>query len=330
MGISFLIKAVRGFDPSRCLREVKRVSEKHGKAQCLVIADMLWCSLRYGAGPMDYALFDFCGKPSTLRKTYITRGINNRLVKKYNDPSAWKLFDNKTEFNRRFAPYIRRAWTTVDEMTMIDLQLLRNGKEEILYKPLAGTCGKGIRKISCGESVRHLFSKLKRLENGMLEEIVVQHPVMAALYPYAVNTVRVMTLYHNQQCTPLFAFLRIGNGGNVVDNLNSGGIAAKLDVHTGRILMPAADKDGIVYETHPMTGTPLVGFTVPHWEEVLSVCAEAAALVPEVGYVGWDVCVRENDVLLIEGNCYPGHDILQLPAYTPDGVGLLEEIEPYL
>lgn len=53
-------------------------------------------------------------------------------------------------------------------------------------------------------------------------------------------------------------------------------------------------------------------------------------MIPQVRYVGWDVAVRENDVLLIEGNSYPGHDILQLPAYTPNGYGLKPILEPYL
>ena len=33
---------------------------------------------------------------------------------------------------------------------------------------------------------------------------------------------------------------------------------------------------------------------------------EAAKVIPEVAYVGWDVAISENGPVIVEGNCFPG------------------------
>ena len=50
---------------------------------------------------------------------------------------------------------------------------------------------------------------------------------------------------------------------------------------------------------------------------------EAAQVVPQVGYVGWDVCFTPEGPCLVEGNQFPGHDIYQLPVHTPDKIGIM-------
>ena len=53
-------------------------------------------------------------------------------------------------------------------------------------------------------------------------------------------------------------------------------------------------------------------------------------MVPQVGYVGWDIAVTENGPLIIEGNHFPGHDILQMPPHVPDKIGMLPTFKKYI
>ena len=331
MEMRFAVKAMLEMDVKGRLADAKQVAAKTGKPTAAILADMFGCAVRYGAGPADYKLFELYSKTPLQRSTYITRGINNSLVKKYNDLSQTHKIDIKTEFYQYFAQYTGRRYLPAAGVTRETLAEFCTGKDRVLYKPADGCCGKGIEMIDLKAwPLEKLYLWLWEKKEGLLDEVVEQHSAMAALYPDSVNTVRLVTLRKAGVTTPLFAFLRMGMGGKVVDNLNSAGIAAKLELEDGSITLPAAGKDGRLYYSHPQTDTPIVGFTVPHWDQVLRIAQGASEVVPEVGYVGWDIAVRENDVVLIEGNSYPGHDILQLPAYTPENIGMKSLIKHFM
>ena len=85
----------------------------------------------------------------------------------------------------------------------------------------------------------------------------------------------------------------------------------------------ALDKQKNLYADHPATGTRIKGFMFPDWEKARALVTEAAQIIPEVGYVGWDVCFTPEGPCLVEGNQFPGHDIYQLPVHTPDKIGIM-------
>ena len=60
---------------------------------------------------------------------------------------------------------------------------------------------------------------------------------------------------------------------------------------------------------------------------MIKLVCEAGQVVPQVGLVGWDVCVTEKGPLLIEGNEFPGHDIYQLPPHRTNGIGVLPKFK---
>lgn len=331
MSIIYAVKRVFKMDLSRVGRDIKRVSKKSGKPSLIIFFDMLYCGIRYGAGPLDYDLFEFYNLNRKQRKTYVTRGVNNALVKKYNDRNMWHIFDNKNEFNTIFSKYINREWLFTENLTIDAFKSFAKDKDGFIYKPKDGTCGRGIEKILFKDAdLSEIYNDIINKPHGIIEEIVVQNSKLSEIYPLAINTVRVVTINDGKNVTPVFAFWRIGNNGKFVDNLNSGGMAAIINIEDGSISLPAADKDGITYTNHPYTNKAIVGFTIPMWDEVLKTVEGAAKIIPKVGYVGWDIAFSENSVQIIEGNCFPGHDILQLPAYTPNKIGLMSRVEKFL
>ena len=163
----------------------------------------------------------------------------------------------------------------------------------------------------------------------MLEEIVVQHEKMASLCPTSVNTCRIATLLGDKRQGIVYAFLRIGNG-KVMDNVDCGGMAARIDLDSGKLLTVAADKQGNVFDRHPMTGTPIVGFQIPYWDEAKDMCLRAAKVVPQVRFVAWDVAITPDGPRFIEGNSFPSHAIPQFAAHYPDGIGILPEFQKFI
>ena len=100
-------------------------------------------------------------------------------------------------------------------------------------------------------------------------------------------------------------------------------MVAPIDVETGIVQDRAIDKNKILYENHPATGTPIKGFKFPYWNEALEMCKEAAKVVPQMAYVGWDVGFTPEGPLFVEANEFPGHDIYQLPEHTPNKIGMM-------
>ena len=327
-----VLKLVRKINVGRMFDTAREISQQTGKNRLAVLTDSVWCGMKYSAGYMDYKVFAFYNLNGKQRATFVTRGYNNELIRRLNDKAYWDDFMDKVKFNRRFDRQLRRDWLEFAGSTPEDLGRFCEGKEWIMSKPLDACCGKGIEKLRPAdfESMEALHEYLQQAGCGLVEEVVVQHPDIAAIYPNAVNTIRMATILTGDKATVVYAFIRIGNKGHVVDNLNSGGMAAPLDVETGKIKYPAADKDGIVYDRHPQTDTPITGAVIPFWKEAVALCEECAKVIPQVRYVGWDIAITEKGPVVIEGNQFPGHDILQLPVHCPDKIGMLPVIKKAL
>ena len=58
------------------------------------------------------------------------------------------------------------------------------------------------------------------------------------------------------------------------------------------------------------------------FNEAVELVKKAAKVVPEIGYIGWDVAISENGPIIIEGNCFPG--VFQVkPSLDKNKVGLI-------
>ena len=147
----------------------------------------------------------------------------------------------------------------------------------------------------------------------------------------SVNTTRMVSIMNKKgEVEILTTFLRIGNG-KCVDNFNSGGMTAKVDIETGTVLEEAVNKAGELFEKHPLTGTIIKGFQIPYWNEAKELVKKAARESTHVRYVGWDVGMSVNGPVLIEGNQFPGHDIYQVAEKIgPDDIGILPRIQEIL
>ncbi len=301
---------------------VNKVHEKTGRNKVFLFADMVHCGLKYQAGYVDYDLFEMYNMTEKERATVITRGINNSLIKKYNDPEKRKIFHNKELFNERFDKYLKRDWLLINEGKFEEFKDFVSKHPIFIAKPTDLACGLGVDKVdSEDKDLKELFDKLLTNKQFLLEEPVVQCEEIAAIHPDSVNTLRVITL----KGKVVVAYLRIGNKHFHVDNFNHEGLAAPVDIHDGIIKYKALKKSGELYTEHPVTGVPIVGFKIPRWDEVVRFCETAAKEIPEVGYVGWDVCVMPDDICFIEANEFPGHDIYGLPPHRDKNEGLLPQ-----
>lgn len=329
--ISYLMKRLKNMNYKSMFDRVNIVKTKCDKSKFGIFIDMVWCGLRYGAGYVDYDVIGFYKLNSYQRSTMLTRGINNKFVKELNEKEYWHIFNNKNEFNDMFNEYLKRDYIfPISEKKEDTIKWLQN--HEIFFaKPNDGQCGKNIEKISTSDwngDFEKLYAHLIENKLELLEEPVIQCEEMNKLNPSSVNTIRMVSVMNkNSDVTILATFSRIGNG-KCVDNFNSGGMTAKIDVGTGKIIEDAVNKEGKIFENHPITGTKIKGFQIPYWDESKEMVKKAAKLSPHVRYVGWDVGMSENGPVLIEGNQFPGHDIYQVAEKIGENdIGVLPMFE---
>ena len=331
--ISFFFKRLVRMDWKKMWATTKLLKERSGKSRLWLLADMLRCGIKYNAGYMDYKIAEMYRLNDAQRRTVITRGVSNSIVRRMNDKAYWHFFDDKAQFNTLFARWIPRKWLLITPETKPEeLAAITEGRDALIGKPLEGSSGQGIQKYTKAQwagGMEAFRSLLLKDGIGILEEIVVQHPEMARLCPTSVNTCRIATLLGDKQQGIVYAFLRIGNG-KVMDNVDCGGMAARIDLASGKLLTVGADKAGNRYETHPITGTPIIGFTIPYWEEAKAMCMEAAQKVPQMRFVAWDVAITPDGPTFIEGNSFPSHAVPQFAAHYPDGIGILPEFRKFI
>lgn len=318
--VSYYIKRLMNMNYGAMFKAVGEVHRRSGKNSVGIFFDMIGCSLKYQAGYMDYKVFFFENLSGKQRATFVTRGVNNAYIKKLNNSEYYHYFNNKKEFNQEFKEYLNRDFLDLETASYEEFLDFVEKNPTFMAKPFDGQCGKGIEKITVdNDTVKtQLYKKLKENKQLLLEDYVIQHSEMSRLFPKSVNTIRMVTVRVNEKTTIVCRVIRIGNGDNVVDNYNHGGMISVVD-DNGVITKPAIDKAGNVYETHPVTGTEIMGFQIPMFEEAKALVMKMSEVFPQVGYTAWDICITENGPVAIEGNELPGYDLYQSKIHLNEG-----------
>lgn len=324
--LSYIFKIIKGSSLQRFFHVLDRIAQRSGKNKLFLCFDILNCAVRYGAGYHDYLIFKFHDMNSVQRNTYMTRIRNKKLISLLNDPEYTHIFGNKNEFDARFKDYLHRDFLDLGTCSEEDFASFVENKEVIFAKPNVGESGKGIQRLVKTDysTVHELYQYVMDPKNnfGVVEELIVQHPDLNVLYPHSINSYRIVTLVANGEAHCVYAVSKCGNEGKFVDNMENSGLCCPIDQETGKICGCAHTSALINYDVHPYTGVTLEGFQLPYVKEAIELAKKAALEVPQVKYVGWDVCITPTGPGIIEGNVYPGYDFWQLPEHTPDKIGL--------
>ncbi len=312
--VRYLIKVFRGASLQKLAKVIDRIHQKTHKSKVFLFFDILYCAIRFGAGYNDYLIFAFYDMNHAQRKTYVTRIINKKLINMLNSQSQEYWFDRKDMFNLRFSEYLGRDSLDIKSSDEVKLSAFIKDKKMFFAKPNVGECGKGIERLKPEDykDVSSLYQYIKNKNFGVLEEAIEQHDALSALYPFAVNTLRIVTLVAKNTPHCIYAVVKAGNtvqgSESFVDNLESGGVCAPLDPKTGKITGVGHTSLLINYTHHPYSGIEFIGYPIPFVPEAVELCLRAAMEIPEIRYVGWDVAITQNGPVIVEGNCHPGYD----------------------
>lgn len=207
-----------------------------------------------------------------------------------------------------------------------DVQKALGGLTSFVLKPNRGSQGKGIVVIKerqddsyismggktwsvptlqqqIGDIICGRFSQDKA-DIAYLEPRVTQHPSLQTLAPHGLADIRVIVLEKRILCAML-RLPTLQSDGKA--NLHQGAIGASVHLENGTITRAKLKRH--IATHHPDTGFELVGFVVPHWEQVIAI-AQRCADTNELGYMGIDICIDAHlGPLVLEVNGRPGLEV---------------------
>lgn len=142
------------------------------------------------------------------------------------------------------------------------------------------------------------------LPHLQIEEVIQQHPDMAAIYPHAVNTCRIVTVCRDGKPQFFSGYSLFGCGGTRVSNGFSGGIFVGFDEsgHLRETGMRELSLGGGVFDKHPDTGVAFKDCVIPCFKEVLELACAAHLAMDDITSIGWDIAITPTGPVIIEGN----------------------------
>lgn len=303
----FLRKDFKGI--GRIFREVSSIT---GETRLHHAIDYLFCSIRYGCGPIQYYEGSFYKLKAFERRLTYTYKRRDYISKCCNDKKFLHISANKVSFNKHFDKYIKRDWAYCKEISREDLETFITHNPRILFKPINLTKGKGIHELDRTKPIGELVDELMG-KDVLLEEYLVQHPQMC-YNNNSVNTLRITTILDKKGVAHVIrTSIRVGVGDAIVDNYSSGGVAYPVSMKYGRIDGPGINSSrGQDVYVHPGTDIYMLGREIPFLQEALNMVKEAAESIPQLRFVGWDVAITEKGPELIEGNTKPGEKLMEL------------------
>ncbi|WP_172978356.1 sugar-transfer associated ATP-grasp domain-containing protein [Microbacterium sp. SYP-A9085] len=305
--VNYFVGRVRRFRPSRVTTFARQIAREQGKWMPAVAVDMLWSAAFCDTAFIDYYEADFAALSRCERRTFMTSLIQHHIANRLNDPAAAEVFADKRRFHRRFAELTGREWLDLEEAGPAELERFAARHPVLIAKEPVSREGHGVFRYQAADVQDWTAFHAELVAKGQLlvEEAIVQHPVLASYCPGTVNTTRLVSYFDGTDVHIVSRVQKFGRGA-VSDQFTWGGFFTMLD-HEGRSVGQGhSGKNNTFYPVHPDSGASITEFQVPLWDEVVALIDKAARVVPEVPYVGWDVAVGPTGPLLIEGNWIPG------------------------
>ena len=279
--------------------------------------------------PWEFAAYRFEEKSKEERLEFYSDLDRLRFASVVNVLSDCLKLDDKSSAYTIYKDAFRRDMISIkSEDDFSTFERFCENESAFFAKPLGGSYGvnSGLLKIESDTDLKKVFDDLLKIGSYVLEEPIKQCPEMASFNPDSVNTVRLATLLTGDKVDILFSYVRCGRKGITVDNSGSGGYLAAVDPKTGQVITDGCAKDGSFVQIHPDTGVAFKGFAVPRYEEAIALVTDLAKRLPSVRYVGWDLAVTNEAVVLVEANSFA----MMSGSQFSTGIGKAKYYESFL
>lgn len=246
-----------------------------------------------------------------------------QIAPKLNDSRIAVVYSDKNMIDRLLGEHIKYPKTYIKNMNgnyyinneLVDKETAINAclniNDGVIKHNLDTSKGMSIIRFSCKNgavtgkntpsSIRELFDSYQK--NFIVQAAIQQCDEMSELNPTSLNTVRIMTYWSEKGIVPLYAVVRIGRSGSVVDNASAGGMYCGVNLGDGSLKKEAYTLSPFSALTHTDNGTELNKFKIPEFETIKKKAVELHQYLPYVRFVGWDMSINKNhEIELVEAN----------------------------
>lgn len=135
-----------------------------------------------------------------------------------------------------------------------------------------------------------------------IQEILVCHESIAKVYPYSVNTFRIITYILEGEVYHCPIIMRIGIGRSNIDNACAGGMFIAVD-DDGTLHKSAFRLDRTEYVIHPDTNLTFEGHKIENLDKAIKTAEKLQFAIPQAGVVNWDFTINDKgEAVLLEAN----------------------------
>ena len=284
----------------------------------------------YGSTYDEYFYYGFARKTHAEKLEYMAFRVRLLYMDHLNPKEEKHLLFNKYETYRLFPEYYKRdVIRCASEADWDVFRAFTDKHPDFVVKPTDMSGGRGVRKDSVagmdaaqkraffGELLAEGAANREKYRRGwessvVLEELIDQADELAVFHPQSVNGVRVPTVNVGGRIQVYQPWFKVGRGGNFLTSAVFGTLDAGIDAETGIIDTAGMNETDEVFDAHPDSHIPFVGFQIPRWKELVEMAKECAARLPKFGYIGWDFVLTKHDGwCVMEGN-YSGDFMWQL------------------
>lgn len=157
--------------------------------------------------------------------------------------------------------------------------------------------GRNLRNGKCAEEILKEYKK-----DFCVQEKIILHPEISAVYPNAVNTFRVITYIANDTVETAPLSMRIGGGESEIDNIHAGGMSihvyndGRMDDYAYRLGYGDSFNK---FDKHPNTGVVFKGYQFSFVEEMLKKAKQLHTVMLNIGMISWDFTVNSNNEFVV-------------------------------
>ncbi len=287
--------------------------EKDKKLADFLRKDFYFSLLHYKIKPIEYFLYDFENLSDYGRKQFV--GNVERYEFMYSLPHLEfkQTLTDKYKCYQKFKKYYGREMIYIkgEESKNEFLDFCKRHTKYII-KPFDTSQGYGIRVVDLEKDDQNEIWNYICGGRFVLEELIRQDERMARLHPQSVNTIRIATYIKEKKVNILFAVVRMGRGGSVVDNASAGGVVGSIDIDTGIIYSIGKTERGEKCILHPDTGVCIPGFQIPEWDKLKEIVKDLGTQVKDYPYISWDFALQDGKWVMVEANGEGGFVLQQM------------------